>query len=84
MTTLYRNDWLPLHHALHNHAPRGSIKLLVKGDSFATQVSDNQLLFPLHIACEFGTVSIVQFLLELDGFSLNVCVTWPPELGDLQ
>ena len=73
MTTLDHNGWLPLHHALHNHALLGSIKLLVKGNPSAIQISDNQLLFPFHIACEFSTADIIQFLVELDGVSLNMC-----------
>ena len=49
MTTLDQNDWLPLHHALKNNTPLGSIKLLVKGCSLAIRVPDNNMAFPLQL-----------------------------------
>jgi len=73
MHTLDSNGWLPLHHALHNKAPLGAIKLLEKGNPCALQVIDYQGLFPLHIACEFSTADIVQFLVELNDSCLDHC-----------
>ena len=64
MTTLDHNGWSPLHHALKDNAPLGSIKLLVKGNTFAVLVPDNNT-FPLHIACEFSSVKVVQYLMEM-------------------
>ena len=58
---------LPLHRALNNNATLGAIKLLVKGNPESLQVANNQGSLPLHIACEFSSVKVVQFLLELNG-----------------
>ena len=58
---------LPLHRALSNNATLGAIKLLVKGNPESLQVANNQGSLPLHIACEFSSVKVVQFLLELNG-----------------
>ena len=73
MTTEDCNGWLPLHHALHDKASLGAIKLLVKGRPVALRVADNQGAFPLHIACEFGTADVVKFLAEPLDIWLNVC-----------
>eukprot|EP00956_Cyclotella_meneghiniana_P009567 scaffold13204_cov66-Cyclotella_meneghiniana.AAC.6 len=62
MTTPDGNGWLPLHHALNNNAPLGSIKLLVKGNPDAIQLSDNQGLLPIQIACELCSAEVVKFL----------------------
>ena len=71
MTTLDENGWTPLHHALRNNAPLGSIKLLVKGNTMAARVpANNMRAFPLHIACEFSSVKVVQYLMEM----LNECI----------
>ena len=64
MTTLDENGWLPLHHALKDNAPLGSIKLLVKGNPSAVQTTDKHMAFPLHLACEFSSVKVVQYLVE--------------------
>jgi ankyrin repeat protein len=65
LSTLDANDWLPLHHALHD-ATLGAIKLLVKGNPSATRVIDRDGKLPLHIACEFSTLDVVKFLLDSD------------------
>ena len=62
---------MPLHRALKDNAPLGSIKLLVKGIPDAVQVSDQNGAYPLHIACEFSSVKVVKYLVELDGDTLN-------------
>jgi len=64
LTTLDQNGWLPLHHALKNNAPLGSIKLLVNGCTLAVRVPDYNMAFPLHIACEFSSFKVVQYLME--------------------
>ena len=64
MNTPDKPGWLPLHHALMDNAPLGSIKLLVKGNPSAVQTTDNHMAFPLHLACEFSSVKVVQFLVE--------------------
>ena len=64
-TTLDQNSWLPLHHALKNNVPLGSIKLLVKGNTSAIRVPNNNMAFPLHIACEFSSVKVVQYLMDM-------------------
>ena len=64
MTTLDENGWLPLHRALKDNAPLGSIKVLVKGNPSAVQTTDKHMAFPLHLACEFSSVKVVQYLVE--------------------
>ena len=66
MHTLDENGWLPLHHAIKDNAPLGSIKLLVKGNPSAIRTVDDNLAFPLHIACQFSTFKVVKYLVELD------------------
>lgn len=73
MTTPDQNGHLPLHHALQNNASLGAIKLLVKGNSAALQLSDRWGKLPLHIACEFCTANVVQYLAEPDSSVLNNC-----------
>ena len=65
MATLDQIGWLPLHHALKNKASLGSVKLLVKGCALAVRVPDNNMAFPLHIACEFSSVEVVQYLMDM-------------------
>ena len=73
MTTLDENGWLPLHHALKKGAPLGSIKLLLRGNPSAVQIADNNMAFPLHIACEFSSVKVVQYLVEKYDRSIHHC-----------
>jgi len=62
MTTPDENGWLPLHHALKDKVPLGTIKLFLKGNPSAIRVPDNQFAFPLHIACEFSSAKVVRYL----------------------
>ena len=71
MTTPDQSGWLPLHHALHERATLGAIKLLVKGNPAALQVAESRGKLPLHIACEFCSVEVAQYLVELDSSCLN-------------
>ena len=65
MTTVDENGWLPLHQALKDNAPLGSIKLLLKGNPAALQRTDRKGLLPVHIACEFSSAKVVRFLVEI-------------------
>ena len=51
--------------ALKENASLGSIKLLVRGNPAAAQVSDQKVAYPLHIACEFSSAKLVKYLVEL-------------------
>ena len=65
MATLDDDDWLPLHRALKDDAPLGSIKLLMRANPAAVQVSDQNGVYPVLIACEFSSEKVVQYLVEL-------------------
>ena len=71
MATVDENGWLPLHHALKDNASLGSIKLLKRANPAAVQVSDQNEAYPLHLACEFSSEKVVQYLVELTGDTLN-------------
>ena len=71
MATLDEDGWLPLHHALKDDAPLGSIKLLIRGNRAALQVADQNGVHPVHIACKFSSVKVVKYLVELTGDTLN-------------
>ena len=71
MTTVDDNGWLPLHRALRENASLGSIKLLMRANPAAVQVSDQNGAYPVHIACEFSSVKVVKYLVELAGDTLN-------------
>ena len=71
MTTVDADGWLPLHRALNDNASLGSIKLFVRGNPAAMQVSDQNGVYPLHIACEFSSVKVVKYLVDLAGDTLN-------------
>ena len=71
MMTPDENGWLPLHRALEDKAPLGSIKLLLTGNLSAVRVPDNNTAFPLHIACEFSSVKVVQYLVELESIPIH-------------
>jgi len=59
------NGWTRLHRALKDNAPLGSIKLLVKKSVDTVQIADLKNAFPLHIACEFSSVKVVQYMIEM-------------------
>lgn len=61
-TELDDNGLTLLHRALHEKAPLGTIKLVIKGNPATVRVVDNQFAFPLHIACEFSSVKVVRYL----------------------
>ena len=73
MTTLDESGWLPLHHALKDDVSLGSIKLLVRGNPLAVRTADNNMAFPLHIACEFSSAKVVKFLVEKFGRPVDHC-----------
>ena len=61
-TELDDNGLTLLHRALQDKAPLGTIKLVIKGNPATVRTADNQFAFPLHIACEFSSVKVVEFL----------------------
>ena len=61
-TTIDKDDWLPLHCALKDKAPLGSIKLLL-GALRSIGHTDSP---PLNTACEFSSVKVVRYLIEAD------------------
>ena len=65
MAALDEIGQLPLHRALKGNASLGSIKLLTRTNPAAVQVSDHNGAYPLHIACEFSSVKVVKYLVEL-------------------
>jgi len=67
LTTLDDNGWLPIHHALKDKIPLGSIKFLIRGNPSALRVIDNIGALPIHIACQFSSAKVVEYLLEDDG-----------------
>ena len=71
MTTIDDDGWLPLHHALKDNVPLGSVKLLTRANPAAVQVSDQNGVYPLHITCEFSSLEVVKYLFELAGDNLN-------------
>ena len=50
---------------LKNNAPLGSVKLLTRANPAALNVADRKGAYPLHIACEFSSVNVVKYLVEL-------------------
>ena len=57
-----KNGWLPLHHALKDNVSLGTIKLLVRKALVSIRAADDKLAFPIHIACEFSSVKVVEYL----------------------
>ena len=64
-TTIDKDDWLSLHCALKDNASLGSIKLLV-GALRSIGHTDS---LPLNTACEFSSVKVVRYLIEVDSLS---------------
>jgi len=73
LTTFDDDSRLPLHQALQDKAPLGSIKLLVNGNAAALQVADKRGMLPLHIACGYGNVNVVRYLAEPFDGHLSTC-----------
>ena len=67
---------LPLHHALGINACLGTIKLLVKANPVAIRTKDENMAYPLHIACEFSSVKVVQYLVALEGDSSEYILSY--------
>eukprot|EP00956_Cyclotella_meneghiniana_P031767 scaffold84582_cov23-Cyclotella_meneghiniana.AAC.1 len=65
ITTPDENGLLPLHHALRNNAPLGSIKLLVKGNPDAINSAEPDGLLPLQLACESCSLGAVKHLIGI-------------------
>jgi len=73
MRTPDSNGSLPLHRAIRDNEPLGTIKLLVKGNSDAINVPDGNGMLPLAIASEVSTVGVVKYLAEFVPYRLNAC-----------
>ena len=57
---------LQLHRSLQNNVRLGSIKLLVNGNPSATRSFDNNLVLPIHVACEHhNSPRVVDYLAGL-------------------
>ena len=66
--------YFPLHRAIRDKAPLGAIKLLLKGNPNAIDVPMVlSEMYPLDIACQFSTLDIVKYLVELSPDRLNPC-----------
>ena len=69
---------LPLHNALLDRAPLGTIKLLVKGNPEAVNVPDVSGFYPLDIACQFSPQGVVKYLAELSPDRLSTSDVMSP------
>eukprot|EP00985_Skeletonema_marinoi_P018394 scaffold10263_cov143-Skeletonema_marinoi.AAC.1 len=59
------NGRLPLHHALEEVAPLGTIKLLVQADPATLQIPDSDGSLPLHIAAsKYECPDVIKYLLD--------------------
>jgi len=66
--------YFPLHRAIRDKAPLGAIKLLLKGNPNAIDVPMVlSEMYPLDIACQFSTLGVVKYLVELSPDRLNPC-----------
>ena len=63
---------LPLHKALLDVAPLGSIKLLAQADPATLLIPNNEGMLPVHVACERYQPDVVKYLVDLDMRSLLV------------
>eukprot|EP00985_Skeletonema_marinoi_P032415 scaffold39129_cov155-Skeletonema_marinoi.AAC.4 len=71
------NGMLPLHHALEEVAPLGTIKLLVQADPATLELPDSDGSLPIHIACEHHDCpDVIKYLLDLNIDSLLVADNW--------
>lgn len=67
---------LSIHRALQGKvASLGAIKLMVAAHPASVTVADTQGCNPIHLACQFGRLSIVEYLLGLDEDSTNTLQT---------
>jgi ankyrin repeat protein len=59
------NGQLPIHRVLRSFEPSlGTIKLMVPANPDSLTTADNQGFIPLHVACKFGHLDIVTYLIE--------------------
>ena len=65
------NGRVLLHRAMSSGASLGSVKLLLQGNPAALYIADNNGVMPVHLACQFGTVDIVKYLVEPYNGCLN-------------
>jgi len=71
------NGMLPLHHALEEVAPLGTIKLFVQADASTLRIPDSDGSLPIHIAAsEYECPDGIKYLLDLNIDSLLVADNW--------
>lgn len=64
------NGQLPIHRVLATRdATLFAIKLMIAANPDSTAVADSQGCIPLHLACRFGTLKIVEYLVKLNSDS---------------
>eukprot|EP00956_Cyclotella_meneghiniana_P014448 scaffold21568_cov33-Cyclotella_meneghiniana.AAC.1 len=62
------NGQLPIHRVISTrNATLCAIKLMIAANPDSTAVADSQGCIPLHLACRFGTLKIVKYLVGLIG-----------------
>ena len=73
MATVDEDGYLPLHQAMLSNYRLGAVKLIVNGNPSAVQAptNDDYGSLPLHLACQYGNVAVVDYLVKLDGSSLG-------------
>jgi len=62
-----------LHDAILNDVSLGVIKLLTERYPGLEKVANSDGIYPLHLACEFSSVEMVEYLVELDRSYLATC-----------
>jgi len=70
-TNVHESDWQSFCCALKDNAPFGSIKVLVE----ALRSIGHTNSLPLNTACEFSSVKVVRYLVELDSVSVEQLVS---------
>eukprot|EP00984_Skeletonema_dohrnii_P009404 scaffold3604_cov83-Skeletonema_dohrnii-CCMP3373.AAC.7 len=71
------NGMLPLHRALLEDAPLGTIKLFVQADPSTLQIPDSDGSLPLHIAAsKYECPDVIKYLVDLNIGSLLVTDNW--------
>ena len=62
-----------LHDAILNNVSLGVIKLLLDRYPGLEKVANSDGIYPLHLACEFSSIEMVEYLVELDRSYLATC-----------
>ena len=62
-----------LHDAILNNVSLGVIKLLLDRYPGLEKIANSEGIYPLHLACEFSSVEMVEYLVELNRSYLATC-----------